>query len=763
MDPKLETKFNVDLVWSWPVVSVVAVALVAFVLLTYPPRVRHLPKLTQQLLIGLRLLAVLVLIVAMIRPEIQYSEHDRKSAVLFVVADTSRSMTTTDGDANSTRRATVLKLLADNQAKFEALGKLVEVRKFDFDSELHAVDTFNEQATGLMTSFGSSLEPLLKEAQGKKSVGVVLLSDGAQRAIAPYDTDPRAIARRFGQQQLPILPVPIGSGTLSDAVFDYAVEDMTVSPVVFEKNTVPVQAKIRLIGAAGKPVNVKLLIEERNGGAVLAGQMVVPKPVNDSKPTTQIQATQNNEAISVELSWVPELPGEYKVAVQVTPADGELKTTNNQKENFVSVMRGGVKVAYFDVNREEAKFLRTVNQSKQIQLDYIWVRGGQFAKLTRIDPALFQPGRYDVFIIGDVPATVFGPQLLEQLAKRVDDGAGLMMLGGAQSFGPGGYADTPLADLLPVAMNRTERQDDGSFSPDLHFDQDLQMLPTEAGLRHFVLRLASENNADMWRKLPPLRGANKLRLKNDFCQVLARSPDNVPLLFSLEVDRSRRLAFAGDSTFVWAVPVEKPFIEEHHRFWRQVILWLARKEEQSEQPVWIKAEPRALIPGATLTAEFGARGDDGKPLKDVDYRVRMIDPAGKATDLPTQRSGDKPFARVDQTGEAGTYKLNVVATRGGNIYGEASTRFLVESRDLELDNPAADPEFLKELAALTGGRVIERSKFGDYLDDLIKHGPENLDDVRTSRLTLWDNWWLLTLFVLLMSAEWFERKRKGLV
>ena len=143
--------------------------------------------------------------------------------------------------------------------------------------------------------------------------------------------------------------------------------------------------------------------------------------------------------------------------------------------------------------------------------------------------------------------------------------------------------------------------------------------------------------------------------------------------------------------------------------------------------------------------------------------VRLIDPAGNVTELPTQRSGDKPFARVEKTGEAGTYRLNVVATRGGNIYGEASTRFLVESRDLELDNPAADPEFLKELAALTGGRVIERSKFSDFLDDLIKHGPENLDDVRTSRLTLWDNWGMLGLFVALMSAEWFERKRKGLV
>lgn len=763
MEPQLETQFNVDLVWSWPTTVLVVVGLVAFVLWTYPPRVRHLAKPVQRLLIGARLLVVALLLVAMIRPEVQYTERDRKSAVLLIAADSSRSMTTTDGDANSTRRATLLKLMSDNQPKLDELSKQIELRYFDFDAELHPVKQLSDQAVGMMTAFGASLEPLLKEGNDKKVVAVILLTDGAHRAIPPFDADPMEIAGRFGQEQIPVLAIPIGSGSLSDATFDYAVDDLVVSPVVFEKTTVPVQAKIRLTGAAGKPVTVRLLIEERLGAAGQTGQMVPAKQSNDSKPSLQLQATQNQETIPVELSWVPTLPGEYKIAVQVVPADGELKTTNNIKENFVAVQRGGVKVAYFDANREEAKFIKRVNQAKQIQLDFHWVRSGTFAKLTQIDPNVFLPGRYDVFIIGDVPASTFKSEQLGMLANRIEEGAGFMMLGGAQSFGPGGYADTKLADLLPVAMSKTERQPDGQFALDLHLDQDLQMLPTEAGLKHFVLRLVAENNAELWRQLPPLRGANKLRIKNDFCQVLAKSPDNVPLLFSLEVDRSRRLAFAGDSTFLWAVPIEKPFVEEHARFWRQVILWLARKEEQSEQPVWIKAQPRALIPGATVTAEFGARGVDSKPLSDAEFKVQLTDPSGNKSDIPAQRSGDRPFSRIEQTSEPGTYKIHVIASRGGNILGEASTRFLVEPRDLELDNPASDPEFLKQFTALTGGRVLPKEQFGAYLDDLIKHGPESLDDVRISRVTLWDNGWLMGLFVALMSAEWLVRKRKGLV
>jgi len=34
---------------------------------------------------------------------------------------------------------------------------------------------------------------------------------------------------------------------------------------------------------------------------------------------------------------------------------------------------------------------------------------------------------------------------------------------------------------------------------------------------------------------------------------------------------------------------------------------------------------------------------------------------------------------------------------------------------------------------------------------------------RVNRILLWDNWPLLSLFVLVMTLEWFFRKRRGLV
>ncbi len=50
------------------------------------------------------------------------------------------------------------------------------------------------------------------------------------------------------------------------------------------------------------------------------------------------------------------------------------------------------------------------------------------------------------------------------------------MLGGFQSFGPGGYDDTPLANVLPVGMDRFERQQpDEPIRTDLHWPGPLKM------------------------------------------------------------------------------------------------------------------------------------------------------------------------------------------------------------------------------------------------------------------------------------------------
>jgi hypothetical protein len=761
----VSTRFVVEPAWSWPVVALIAIGLVALVLLTYPPRVKHLPIGTRRTLIGLRLAAAVLLIFAMLRPEIQYSETDTRDAVLYVLRDKSRSMTTPDGPGGKTRRETLVSTLTSSQDQLEELAESLEIQYFDFDSQLRpgALNEPTIEPDGEWTAIGFSLDELLKETQtGKQVIGIVLMTDGAQRAVAPFDMAPQTAARRFQDIQVPLFPVPFGESDVAESGLDISVEDIAVDEFVFVRNSVPVDARIKVSGAEGRRFSVQLLIEDRTGRtADEHGNLVVASAVPGARPSVEITATKSSQTIPVSLSFVPELPGEFRVAVRVTPLAGELRTVNNQRETLLTVQKGGLSVKYYDTTRDEIVFLPEVNSAAKIQLDFQWVRTGEFASRTKIDPRDFEPGRYDVYIIGDVPAKVFSKNDLRLLAQRVDEGAGFLMTGGFYSFSLGGYAGTPLEPLLPVILDPREIQGEGAIAKDLHYEQDLQMLPTESGLRHFLMRLTNGDNLAAWKRLPPLLGANKLRKKNAFVEVLARSTDDVPLLFSLETGRSRSLAFAGHSTWRWWM---YDFRDQHQRFWRQMILWLARKEFDSDQPVWARVSPRNFNQGAKVQIDFGARDELGNPLTDVDFQTKVIDPEGKETPIAALSGRDGSFGEFKGTTEPGIYRVLVTAKKDGIEFGgQGRTRFLVDSSDPELDNPAADPSLLQELAQQTGGRVIPAEEFDEFLDQLITAGPPNLSLTQITRVTLWDNWWYLGAFVFAMTAEWFVRKRRGLV
>lgn len=58
---------------------------------------------------------------------------------------------------------------------------------------------------------------------------------------------------------------------------------------------------------------------------------------------------------------------------------------------------------------------------------------------------------YDALLIADVPAERFGTPQMEAVRRQsAEQGMGLLMVGGPNSFGPGGYQKTPIEAALPV-------------------------------------------------------------------------------------------------------------------------------------------------------------------------------------------------------------------------------------------------------------------------------------------------------------------------
>ena len=91
------------------------------------------------------------------------------------------------------------------------------------------------------------------------------------------------------------------------------------------------------------------------------------------------------------------------------------------------------------------------------------------------------------------------------------------MLGGRSSFGPGGWAGTDLAKILPVNISPSDRQ--------VEPDEGLKVVPETMGLENYVLKLGpnTADTARIWDALPPITGTNLFGLPKPGAFVLAKA------------------------------------------------------------------------------------------------------------------------------------------------------------------------------------------------------------------------------------------------
>ncbi|MCC7084466.1 MAG: hypothetical protein IT427_05620 [Pirellulales bacterium] len=754
-----------------PMLVAMCAALLAGVMLLTSRELRQMKPRRRWALVGLRVAVFLLIVMGMLRPTLVYTEIRQQPATLVVLLDRSKSMQTADSFGERSRWEALRETVNQSLPQLGDMGENVEVKIYTFDRDLAQLDfeggklDLGKDAQGKESAIGAVLDDVLRREAGKRVAGVILLSDGAQQAFAPRDLQPQTSARRLNDLPAPLFTVTFGQDRSATQSRDVALTDLIVNPTVFTKNELVIAGAARINGLVNQNIPLQILFETEPGKM---------KPVAAS----QIRAKQNGEQIKFEIGFLPETPGERKLTVRAAPQAGERITTNNELSTFVNVLDGGLNVLYLEGEpRSELTFLcRSLAASPDIHIDFRIFNKRNRSHWPEDLSDQFKPGKYNVYIIGDLDSAAFRPQDLQQLAKNVADGAGLIMLGGFHSFWPGGYQKTALADVLPLAVrpiDKLARQDfDGKIREDLHLQPGpipdtartgVVMLPDKRFGYESPMRLAGpRQNSDAWRQLPPLDGANKFDAIKPAARPLAVTPEGSPLLVAAEPGNGRVLAFAGDSTWRWYMEGFEP---QHKRFWRQVILWLAKKDDSDDQKIWIKLAQRRFPPGAKIEFSTGAKTTDGAVLTGAQFNASLVSPDGARRPIPLSRQTEQHLGSLRDAVNPGDYRIVVTATKDSALVGETSARFTVFEQDLELENAAARPELMASLAKLTassGGDAVPPEQLPDLLKKL-KEEPRDREVETETKFTPWDSSPLFLLVVGLLCGEWYLRKRWGWV
>ena len=748
------------------------VFVVAMLMLLIGPSFSKLSRSRRITLSLLRLGVIGLALLTAVRPGCVQKIEKSQAAVLLFLVDATRSMELPHVSDDSSRWGVMSEMIRANESRFKQLAEnKIDVRFFSFDNQTQLLEVTDgvvqlpKKPNGGETDIGTAIYDTSLDVRDQRLLVVFLASDGVQNVLEPEVELSQAV-ETLSDMEIPLMAVQFGLPGDTGQLADIAITSFAEQQVVNKKNDLVARATMVSRGFANQDIAVELLVTDSLG--------------NETRVATDIyRPSSSYEETNVQLKYRPEVPGEYRIKVRAVPMPGELAVRNNELEGFLTVRDKGMRVLFINGPLGwEQKFLRdSLPAMDFIEMDfapiYTYKNERDQWPITRFEADFRDPKKYDVVILCNVDSRALydqntHPETLEALRDAVvNNGKGLLMIGGSHSFGPGLYHQTPLADILPIVMKPNERQDfDTEFRRDFHLNSPFKVTPTKD---HFLTRIGEGGSSKaIWEQLPPLAAANRITVK-DTAEVLLATDDDVkrPILAAANVG-GRVLAFAADSTWSWK---RNGFAVEHDQFWRQVILWLAFWDSRSDESVSIELPKRRFSPKSLVKFDVMVKTIAGEVVEGVAFESALIQPNGDRQIITINRVGDRYQSELDPewVADPGLYKIQVAANRNGVAIGQSEREFVVMDRDKEKANPVANPEQMARLANQTsefGGRALVPEELTEVLDDYINNPPVTKIEIPTKwRMgeTFPDAAGFLLIFVGLLATEWFLRKKWGLV
>jgi uncharacterized membrane protein len=365
---------------------------------------------------ALRSLLLVCLILALAGAHLTRSAD--RLAVVFLV-DASDSMSgSARGDAYAYIRDAVQAMGVDDQAAVVLFGRdaLID-RPMGASRDLAPFrSTPDGGASDLERAIGLGLALLPGDAAGR----IVLLSDGEQTT-----GDAEAAARRAGLSGVPIHVIAYPRDDAPDArVVEVRTPSVVGAGQAFDvvvdvESSIPTTARLRLFAGG-------TLVEERD---------------------IALRAGVTRHTVSLTAGGERGF-GDFTAQIELPAADAFAQ--NNRLSAFTRVV-GAPRVLLISRADAPAPLLVTALEAVGIAVET--------ATPGSAPRTLAGLAGYDAVIVNDVSAAALSPGRMQALAGYVRDlGGGLVVIGGAESYAPGGYYDTPLEAALPVTMRLEDQQ-----------------------------------------------------------------------------------------------------------------------------------------------------------------------------------------------------------------------------------------------------------------------------------------------------------------
>lgn len=303
------------------------------------------------------------------------------------------------------------------------------------------------------TDLAGGLKRALADVPADSAARLVLVSDGVATRGDVMSAAAAAVA-----SEIPIDVLPLDQREIPDV----RVVSLRVPPRAAEGETLG----MRLVVSSPQDAEIEIRLKRD-------GQLV--------------QRLEAEVAAGEDVLTFPEPAGRaglHRYDVEVTAKDPRLDETadDNSASAFVRV-RGPARALIVDGNPEATGFMSGALDAAGFHVE----TGG----LSALPADVGGMASYDLIIFGDIAAHDLAVTQLEGLASYARDlGGGLILTGGERSFGPGGYARTPIEEVSPVSFDLKQEKRRASLAEVIAIDISGSMAARVGA--HTKLELANE-------------------------------------------------------------------------------------------------------------------------------------------------------------------------------------------------------------------------------------------------------------------------------
>ena len=595
------------------------------------------------------------------------------------------------------------------------------------------VDTLGAPHTG--TALGETMREVLNRKRGQALAGLFVLTDGAQNS----GDSPRVVAQSLRDAGVPVYFYGVGITAPRDII----IVGMDSPPTAFLEDELLVHVRVRSQGLKGETAQLLLATD----GATVATNSIV---------------FGDDREIRVPMRFKADTKGEFELRAHIAPREDETDAGNNDAARRLRVVDEKIRVLFVEqAPRWDYRYLQAVlMRDRRLELKTLLLEGDPsiaqeegspyIEKFPETKKELFE---YDVVVFGDVDPSQISNTQMEFLNEFVSRFGGAFVMIAGRRHSPLSYADTPVADLLPVEFDSAIN---GGAEPE--FDQPIHVTLTARGKGDPLLDLAGEgesNNA-MWAEMPPIYWVAPVTAKPGATVLMVDLAQDarqgkLPVIARHKYGLGQVLFVGTDNTWRWRRNVGDRY---YTRFWGQVNQQMAQQRFIGEDKrVQISLDNQNYNVGDRVRVYARLYQEGYEPSLEEELRG-VVAIAGSG-----EHQTEVPLKAVE--GQSGLFFGEFVAPAPGQYQfslqeaPDQKRDFTVAENSLEMAETAMNAKLMYDVATLTHGRFFRE----EDLHQLVKTISAKPATVESRlELELWATPFYFLLILFVVTVEWVLRK-----